>query len=345
MPKLFGAAQDWGSRMRDAVQSTISVALCTFNGERFLSEQLASIAAQTRPPDELVVCDDRSTDRTTEIVDAFSRTVPFPVRLRVNDRRLGSTKNFERAIAFCRGEFIALCDQDDVWHSDKLAQQERVLRSTELVAVFSDGEVVGSNLEPLGYTLWSSVRFGRKERRLLLGGRAYNLLVKRDVVCGATLMFDARYRDAMLPIPHGWYHDAWIAFVAAAMGQIELIDRSLIRYRHHGGNQVGAPRAEPFTVDLNKRLADVRSPAPDGEALQERYRNGSERLRQLSTFGVDPAFIVRLDARAAHLERRARLPRHPARRIRVVVGELLSGRYHRYSAGLRSAGKDLVVRS
>src|SRR5947208_14214106 len=103
---------------------SISVAMCTYNGERFLKEQLESLAAQTRQPDELVVCDDRSTDSTPHIVEAFARAAPFPVRLEVNDRCLGSTKNFEHAILRCTGALIALSDQDDVWHPEKLALQE-----------------------------------------------------------------------------------------------------------------------------------------------------------------------------------------------------------------------------
>lgn len=330
--------------MRDPDRTTVSVALCTFNGERFLPQQLESIAAQHRPPDELVVCDDRSSDRTVEIVDSFRRTAPFPVQLHVNDQRLGSAKNFERAISRCHGSLVALCDQDDVWHPDKLLEQERTLRSRRLVAVFTDGDVVGSNLEPLGYTLWSSARFGRRERRQLLSGRAHEVLVKRDVVCGATLMFDARFCGAMLPIPAGWHHDGWIALIAAALGGLRVIDRPLVRYRHHGSNQVGAPRPNAV-AELRTKLTDLGSVTPDAAPLEERYRNASERLRQLSSFGVDPAFPDLLDARADHLQRRSCLPHGTTRRARVVLAELLSGRYHRYSAGFRSAGKDLVVRS
>src|SRR3954470_17842517 len=92
-----------------------SVAMCTYNGARFLGEQLASVAAQTRPPDELVVCDDRSTDETASLVRDFAAAAPFRVRLHVNERNLGSTRNFERAVSLCEGDLIALSDQDDEW--------------------------------------------------------------------------------------------------------------------------------------------------------------------------------------------------------------------------------------
>ncbi len=107
----------------------ISVAICTYNGEKYLSEQLASIAAQTRLPDEMVVCDDCSSDATPDLVEEFARSAPFPVRFFRNPINLRSTKNFEHAIALCDGDFIALCDQDDIWLPEKLARQLAILES------------------------------------------------------------------------------------------------------------------------------------------------------------------------------------------------------------------------
>ncbi len=100
----------------------LSIAMCTYNGAAYLSEQFESLATQTRVPDELVVCDDSSTDKhTREMVEAFARRAPFAVRLFVNKQNLGSKRSFELAIRRCRGEIIFLCDQDDVWREDKLA--------------------------------------------------------------------------------------------------------------------------------------------------------------------------------------------------------------------------------
>src|SRR5215217_714545 len=109
------------------MRSKFSVAMCTYNGARFVAEQLASIAAQTRPPDELVVCDDRSTDATIAYVREFARTAPFPVRIFENEKNVGSTKNFERALELCEGDFIAFGDQDDVWLPEKLRKLEDAL--------------------------------------------------------------------------------------------------------------------------------------------------------------------------------------------------------------------------
>src|SRR5215207_2518174 len=98
----------------------ISIALCTYNGEQYLQQQLDSFVAQSRPPDELVVCDDRSTDRTVPIVEDFAKRAPFRVELVINETNLGSTRNFEKAIGLCTGDIIFLADQDDVWLPEKL---------------------------------------------------------------------------------------------------------------------------------------------------------------------------------------------------------------------------------
>src|SRR4051812_16300560 len=99
----------------------ISIALATYNGEKYLSAQLESLALQTRLPAELVVCDDCSTDRTIDIIDEFIARAPFPVRVARNESRLGFVNNFMRAAQGCRADLIAFCDQDDIWEPNKLA--------------------------------------------------------------------------------------------------------------------------------------------------------------------------------------------------------------------------------
>ena len=112
--------------------------MCTYNGAEFLQAQLESILAQTRPPDEIVVCDDGSTDDTEAVLKRFSGLV-----LHLNKQNLGSVKNFEQAIGLCTGDIIALSDQDDVWREDKLHSIEQAFRKTPTAGlVFSDAEIV-----------------------------------------------------------------------------------------------------------------------------------------------------------------------------------------------------------
>jgi glycosyltransferase involved in cell wall biosynthesis len=143
----------------------ISVALCMYQGSAWIQEQLASVAAQTRPPDEVVVCDDASHDDGCALVRAFAARAPFPVRLYENPGNLGFVKNFERAIGLCSGDVIALCDQDDVWAPEKLETLERAFADDPRLGLcFSDAELVAADLSGTGKSLWDAV-FSRAERR------------------------------------------------------------------------------------------------------------------------------------------------------------------------------------
>src|ERR1043166_10343033 len=107
----------------------VSVAICTFNGAEFLPAQLESIATRTRPPDEIIICDDASTDDTRTVLESFAQTSLIPVSLHFAETNAGSIKNFERAIGLCTGDVIALSDQDDVWHADRSEEHTSELQS------------------------------------------------------------------------------------------------------------------------------------------------------------------------------------------------------------------------
>ena len=128
----------------------ISIAMATYNGERYVREQLESLSAQTRLPDELVVTDDGSTDGTLEILRAFARAAPFPVRVYPGERNLGYTRNFLKAARLCTGDWIAFCDQDDVWLPEKLATIERYAASGGTLLIVHSAESVDRTLTPTG---------------------------------------------------------------------------------------------------------------------------------------------------------------------------------------------------
>jgi len=318
---------------------SLSVALCTYNGSRFLFEQLQSIGSQSRPPDELIICDDRSSDSTVAIVKSFALEAPFPVRLEVNQNNLGSTKNFELAISRCRGDVIVLSDQDDVWHKDKLAQMERVLhRFPSVGAVFSDADVVDEQLTPMGYKLWDRYGFTRTRRRQLVAGRAFRVLLDQNAVTGATLAFRSWLKEWVMPIPDCWMHDAWVAAVTAAISDLSIIEDPLIQYRQHAQNQVGG-RKPPVSEFL-------RAVARDNTTFYQDYVNQLKLLRQRLT---DCSKLKRLDdlslldSRILHFEARARMPAQRLRRLPLALRELWTLRYFRHSNGGISLGKDLFL--
>jgi glycosyltransferase involved in cell wall biosynthesis len=317
---------------------TISVAMCTFNGERFLGAQLESIAAQNRPPDELVVCDDGSSDRTQEIVREFSARVSFPVRLEVNEQNLGTTKNFEKAISFCQGAIVALADQDDVWYRHKLARVEEVLMSSpETVAAFSDADLIDANSKLIGAGLWDSFLFGTRERVRFANGEAVLILTKHHIVTGATLAFRRGFISVLVPFQD--FHDRWLGFLLAACGKFATIDEPLMQYRRHEAQQFG-----PGSLTWREQLAQIKR--TDGSFYLseiERFQNLHQRLeeRRLSFVHAERA-QKEIVQKVAHLERRIRLPRSSLARIPEVFREMLNGDYWRYSAGWKSIAKDLV---
>ncbi len=324
----------------------ISIAMCTWNGEQYLREQLASISQQTRPPDELIVCDDNSTDDTARIVSNFAATAPFPVQLHVNKHNLGSTKNFERAIGLCAGDVIALADQDDVWLPEKLRRIEDCFeRAPETGLVFTDAEVVDEELKPLGYRLWQSVGFGDAERRLIQNGRVLDVLLPGWTVTGATMAFRAGFRNLVLEIPAdlALIHDGWIALLIGSVAGISFLDEPLIKYRQHARQQIGAK--ERKDADRAAGLDSAREALRRTNSYDEMIAIGTraqQRLTEHSNVYNSEDALRKLEQRLRHLRARASLPPGKLSRARSVLRELLSGRYRRYSNGIYSAMKDLA---
>ena len=333
-----------------------SVAMCTYAGARFVGAQLESIAAQTRPPDELVVCDDRSPDETAALVEDFAARAAFPVRLHVNERNLGSTKNFERAVSLCRGELIALCDQDDVWLPGKLARLEAEFRGRPRAAlVFSDAEVADESGRPTGRRLWESVGIGRAELERLGAGKGLGGLLSGATVTGATAALRSSLRPLVLPIPEGLplIHDAWMALVAACVGEVVAVEEPLVLYRRHAGQQVGPLGRRAAAGGLGALASGEASSAlgranPYEETLAV-ARAVRDRLLERRGAGLEAEFemgraLAELGARIGHLETRRELPRARLRRAWPVLRELVTLRYRHYSNGVASAAKDLLTR-
>jgi glycosyltransferase involved in cell wall biosynthesis len=327
----------------------LSVALGTYNGERFLREQLDSVAAQTRPPDELLVSDDRSTDGTRRLVESFAAAAPFPVRLHVNDVNLGAARNFGHAVELCSGDVIALCDQDDVWLPEKLRRYEEVFESgADVGLVFGDALIVGEDLSPTGRRLWDWT-FTPAVRRELRRD-AFLALLRRNVVTGATVAFRARFKPLALPIPAdlNMIHDAWIALVVAAVSRVVPLPGPLVKYRQHEGQQLGVSAGSGLDGSGGRFVFDDSAAGRAGYYAGEvrKVERLADRFRQAAAVGGWPrnlkARAAMLDEVAAHYRVRGRTRAGRAERLPAVLWELLRLRYHRYSNGLSSAALDLI---
>src|SRR3954471_21912195 len=318
-------------------RSRISVAMCTYNSERFVGEQLESIRAQTRPPDELVICDDGSSDATMEQVASFGESAPFEVRVHVNELNLGSTKNFEQAIGNCTGEIVVMSGDDDVWHPAKLEAVEEALAEDAAGLAMSDAELVDGELRPTGHSLWQARSFTQSDRSAIGEGRNEALLKRHmGATYGNTMAFRADHNHALLPIPAEWVEDAWIATILAGLTRVAIIPRVLLKYRQHGGNISGSAAAPKLG-----RLKAARSYPPETFVQRaSQMRLAVDRLAQLP--GVDDCFLAHLRAMERHNLTRARIAQTWARRAPLVARELASGGYARSSDGWRSAALDLI---
>jgi len=329
--------------MAEPPASRVSVALCAYNGAAFLERQLRSIARQTRPPDEVVACDDASTDDTRAVLDRFAASVPFPVRVNTNDATLGSSANFAQAISTCTGDLIALADQDDVWEPQKLARLGNIFRNDPAVRfVFSDAEVIDDDDRLLNYRLWESIGFGPRSTARFLSAGGLSVLASINVVTGSTLMFRADDRKMILPIPAGWVHDAWIAAVLCALGPGAgaIVPEPLVRYRTHGSQLIGTSRRTLVRQFTTARAMDETYFLEQADL----WKALRDRLASWPGAGHDASSLVRIDAKIAHLRRRLMIRRRvrPAR-WPAVFREWLAGDYAGGSLGWKSALQDALL--
>lgn len=323
------------------ITARISVALCTYNGARFVGEQLSSYVSQERCPDELVVCDDGSTDNTIDILHSFAKTAPFAVRIEQNPEKLGVARNFARAIGLCDGEIIALSDQDDIWLPSKLRTIHEVFAADARIGMaFSDAVAIDEHGRTLDYRLWDAVRFTPRERSLARRGQLIDVLLRHYVVTGATLAFRSDFRDLIWPIPSHCLHDAWIGLLVAAVARGHIIDESLIGYRQHPTQTSGGERILSLSDQMNR----ARMMTPDDHAVTAaRFESARQRLAD-SAYAPGLDGVLRgLDDKILHLRNRERMHRDGGFQLPAVARELLTGRYYRYSHPWKSAMADLFL--
>ncbi len=210
----------------------VSVAMATYNGEKYLVEQLDSILTQTHPIYEIIIVDDGSSDKTLDILNLYQNKFSN-IKVYPNSENLGVVKSFERAIMLTSGDYIALSDQDDVWSNDKIAKLVDALGDNLLI--HSDILVVDEALQPLQKYQFTHKRLTR--------GLYVDYLLFNDVT-GCTLLMKRELLDLGLPIPNGVYmHDHYLALIAAFYKRITYLDVQLVKYRQHSSNVVGAKAA------------------------------------------------------------------------------------------------------
>ena len=323
---------------------SISVALCTHNGARFIAEQVRSICLQSLPPTEIVLSDDASTDDGVEVaraaLAACLRERPgLAIGFRVirNVPALRVTKNFEQAARACTGDLIALSDQDDVWHPDRLARMVAPFdQRPDLLLLHTDARLVDGALKDLGQSLFHALEVQPFELAWIHGGRAFDVFLRRNLVTGATTLFRRALLEQALDFPKEWLHDEWLGIVASAIGRVDVLEDALIDYRQHESNQIGA-RRDSFMGKVRKALASR------GTTHQDRARKAELLLERLLSLGDQVAAdtIQKLRDKLEHQRFRAALPASRLARCLPVLREAMTGRYEKFGRGTRGVVRDL----
>lgn len=249
-------------------QALVSVVLATYNGERFLPQQLDSILQQTYPNLEIVVVDDGSKDGTIALIQDYMLRYPN-VRLIQNEKNLGVTKTFERGIQESRGAYIAFSDQDDLWLPEKLQVLTEAIGDYD--AVYANSLLVDEDGQSLGRSFTTIMNMATYRH----GG---SFLLSNSVP-GHAILAKADFLKGILPIPATVLYDLWIGFCAGGNNGIAFVDKVLVHYRQHDSNTVGT------RLSSNKRKK---------KSAQQEFEEKRKELQLLALAPVKDPFTKKL---------------------------------------------------
>jgi glycosyltransferase involved in cell wall biosynthesis len=203
-------------------KSLVSIALCTYNGAQFLSQQLDTLIGQTYPNIEIIVVDDRSTDDTFAILNDYAERYP-QFKIHQNTINLGFVKNFEHTVKLCQGDYIALCDQDDLWLPNKIDAQLKAIGNH--LFVYHDSEFVDHNGLSLNKKMSDVVN--------MYSGDDPEAFLLFNCVSGHSIFMKRQLINEALPLKQDFFHDWWLSYVATNIGSIAYLPQCLVKYRQH----------------------------------------------------------------------------------------------------------------
>lgn len=318
--------------------------MATYQGEAFLREQLESIKRQSVLPTEVVISDDNSTDRTLEIVaevfdDSWCRSHGVSLVIRRNEQALGPGKNFEQAILACTGEFVALCDQDDVWPENKIERLLGVFQENpHTLLIHTDARLVDKAGRPLGMTLTEGISLSEWERATLLSGHSLPAIIRRNLATGATVMIRRELADRAFPLPDQAIHDSWLALAASMADGLVFLPEELLDYRQHDSNQIGG---RPMGA-LDSLVAVLKSWKDMTAVLAQRNADIQALIERLGD-AVSEENRAIVHARIRHNQWRIGLPSSRLFRVWPVLLGVLKGRYRDFGRQPHDVIRDLVM--
>jgi glycosyltransferase involved in cell wall biosynthesis len=326
--------------------------MATYNGEKYIGEQLQSLASQTYPPDELVVGDDGSSDRTVKIIEEFRNYAPFPVHIHANKNNLGYARNFLATAKRCQGDWVAFCDQDDVWLPDKLAKTVDAIRHTpSCKMVLQNAWLCDKALISRGRKFPNRLKTGIHDC-----GRQYGFWVWPGFLKTVSKEMIDLLSDEQLP--RSWFpkegeltHDKWTCVIANALGDTVILGDPAALYRRHEETVTGNYNRQ----SLGERVVKSRSVLGNHYVfLAEIAEECGCYMKRLAEHTDKPAWASAFRENAKQFCRlseiqclRGRLYAGPPFRERLTACLQIAGKggyigqpFH--AMGMRSAVKDII---
>ena len=232
----------------------ISVAMCTYNGEHYIEQQIKSILSQTKLPDEIVVCDDGSTDNTLQIINDLAKKTHVPIRVFENKTNLGFIQNFQQALTLCNGDLIFLSDQDDEWVKDKIDTIVHYFQEQQHLEVVFTNAILKRNEVLTDIRLWDVVGFNAFELKhcQTSKGLLSRFLINSNVATGATMALKKSFVKASFPLfdSPNYFHDYLFAMQGAVNGTLAFIETPLIYYRIHEAQTAGLDESDKKRITI-----------------------------------------------------------------------------------------------
>ena len=228
----------------------LDLLMATYNGEKYLKEQIESILNQTYTDFNLLICDDCSSDNTLQILEEYA-SKDSRIKIFKNETNQGVIKNFENLLNKVTCKYYMFADQDDVWKNDKIEKSVKRIEETKSDLVFCDLEVVDSKLNLLNPSYWKQKGFYKR----IVKYNGFEAMYLNNYVTGCTIIARSEKIKDIMPLPKETkylIHDYWIALMSSNLGTISFIDEPLIKYRQHENNEIGSKRKSDSIKDFDE---------------------------------------------------------------------------------------------
>lgn len=329
----------------------ISVALCTYNGEKYFAEQIKSILSQTVQVNEIVIRDDGSTDNTIALIHELDSLHPGLIRLLKTTERLGVVRNFKETIKACEGDVIFLADQDDIWLPDKTQKMVAFLAqpsNRHINVVFSDLLLTDDKLTYLNQTMWGHLGFTKSRQNRWKRNALQELFYNGNVVTGAAVAFRSTFRNKFiekLDFNYSIVHDEIIALIAAKDNSIMFMEDVTTCYRQHSSQEIGMGEKAisfPPLTRIKKIPGNREVMLAEIDKIIVNYKRRMKDYEKLGFTTKELSFFPRA---IKHYEKRKDLPAARIKRIPAILSEYMSLRYRNYSRSIFiTPVKDLLSR-